>query len=582
MFRIAATTIIGSFFCLSLAAGEPQLPNVFKRGNDDKDKKASDKDDKRKKESPREHYEKVRLFAEGLYREDEAFRNTVNAQFAEQLRRHGEQAFALNTSPHSEIKVVLEDRFRYFTGLYDNAMIQDLVNQLGQKVAPREPRSKKYAFKLRADPAPAAEALSTGTIIVSTGLVAMLDNTAQLSYVLAHEAGHVARDHWKKRILMQEGEKEYLEAQKAESERKARTIGILAGAGGILTGGLLGGGNGALAGGVLGGLVGYGLTSALTATKSSVVDWSTVEEDEADEVALQAMLDAKMDVHQVPVLYAALDKAAMKDDRVGMGFWGSRSRMEERLSKVKAFLAANQSKAEAGLSTDPKQFRRLFAELKRDNGILAFYNDMLEVAHSNLSEAVDVREADPVAQYYYGKVLKLVGHTPEDRQKANAAFIKAGKTDFANQAYGAYLHQAIALIDSGSEAEKRQAVELLDRYVSCYSAAMATMSGAGSLPPHMDTIADFAARAGDTHWRHREMTCTEKKLAPMRAETVPAHTSPSGLPMPAAPASNPAASTKAATAGPPVKAASASSPDAAAAKIVKAAVIQATKAVTKK
>jgi len=50
-------------------------------------------------------------------------------------------------------------------------------------------------FKLLLDPIPKAEALSTGTILISTGMVSMLDNEAQLAYVLGHEIAHVERNH---------------------------------------------------------------------------------------------------------------------------------------------------------------------------------------------------------------------------------------------------------------------------------------------------------------------------------------------------------------------------------------------------
>lgn len=515
---------------LLMADGEPQLGlgKLIPKGGDAKK-------DEKKKETMRERLEKIRNFSEGLYKEDEQFRMEVNQKYAELMREHSDRAFQTNTSPRSEIHIVLEDRFRVFSGLYDNAMIQDLTNRLGQKVAPREPRSKKYAFKLIVDSTPRAEALSTGTIYITTGLVAMLDNTAQLAYVLAHEAGHVAREHWKRRILVQEGEEEYIEAQKAEAERKARRIGLIAGAAGAVLGGLSGNGaSGVVAGGLIGGFAANYFANQIMAPKPLHLDWSQSEEDEADEVALQSMIDAKMDVQQVPQLYALLDKAAMKDDRVAMGFWGNRTRMQERLDKVNKFLQANAKTLDQKFNTDPKEFRRLFAELKRDNGIVAYHHDMLETAYSNLTEAVEVREADPVALYYYAKVLKLVGHTDEDRQKANEAFIRAARYDYANHAYGAYLHQAIALIDTGRETEKRQAVEFLDKYVACYQAAMDALNGQRTLPPHMDTIADFASRAGVTKWRYTQRSCDAAKLPPAQDQVLRQVQDVQSAPVPAA------------------------------------------------
>ena len=71
--------------------------------------------------------------------------------------------------------------------LYDNPILLRYVNTLGQRLVPRN-SPNLYAFRLLLDPMPRAMSLSTGTIYVSTGLVSMLDNEAQLSYVLAHDA----------------------------------------------------------------------------------------------------------------------------------------------------------------------------------------------------------------------------------------------------------------------------------------------------------------------------------------------------------------------------------------------------------
>ena len=48
-----------------------------------------------------------------------------------------------------------------------------------------------YTFRVLYDPIPKALTLSTGTIYISTGMLSVLDNEAELSYVLAHEIAHV-------------------------------------------------------------------------------------------------------------------------------------------------------------------------------------------------------------------------------------------------------------------------------------------------------------------------------------------------------------------------------------------------------
>jgi hypothetical protein len=111
-----------------------------------------------------ESYHRLVEYAEGLYRDDKStFRVEVDKQYRDLMRAHADRAYKTNLSAKSEIQFIMEDRFRVYSGLYDNLLIQDVVNTLGQKVAP-SPSPHLYAFKLSADPVPYAEALSTGTI----------------------------------------------------------------------------------------------------------------------------------------------------------------------------------------------------------------------------------------------------------------------------------------------------------------------------------------------------------------------------------------------------------------------------------
>ena len=204
--------LLAFFVVVPLMAQFPKIPGVGKRPAAQQNKV----------EFNREFYENLKNFAEGLYKQKERpdFRAKVDQHYEALLREHAKRAFEVNTSQHSEIKIILEDRFRYFTGLYDNLMMQDLVNRIGQDVGPKW-SEKLYTFKLLANPVPSAEALATGTIYISTGLVASLDNKAQLAYVLAHESAHVAKDHWKTRIMIDAAKEEYARMKEENREQIA-------------------------------------------------------------------------------------------------------------------------------------------------------------------------------------------------------------------------------------------------------------------------------------------------------------------------------------------------------------------------
>ena len=116
-------------------------------------------------------------------------------------------------------KLVKEDKYKVDgTTLYENPLAQDYVNRVGQSMVPVG-SDKLYAFKIMLNPVPEARSLSTGTIYVSTGLLASIDNEAQLAYVLGHEIAHVEKEHWRDDVLVAEGVEDWNEKNRQQKER---------------------------------------------------------------------------------------------------------------------------------------------------------------------------------------------------------------------------------------------------------------------------------------------------------------------------------------------------------------------------
>jgi predicted Zn-dependent protease len=480
------------------------VPGVFGAKKTAEEKAAETRDKEKKTAAKNEQtYEKLKQFSLDLYANDTDFKDAADRDFDLVQQQHSEDAFRRNVSRRSQTVAIHEDRFRSYDygALYDNLVIQDYVNRIGQRLVPDD-SEKLFAFRLVAHPIPFAETLSTGTIYVSTGLVALLDNEAQLSYVLGHEMAHVYKDHWRLKSMMKLGEPEYNKKQ----ETKRAWWGLIGVAAGAATGAAIGrdaqsAGIGALVGGVGGYIAGAVINRGMN------LDWDKVQEDEADQVAFKAALKCNYDVKEVPKLYASLQNSAAKDNRVALGFIGSRKRVRERLENAKdlignAYKADLEAKEKAGvLIGDNPDYRHLMAELKRDNGIMAYYYDMFDLAKKNLSEAVSIRSNDPTANYFYGKVLELVARTPEETKLAEQSFVSAAKYDKRHQNFGSHLHLALALMGEKNEANQAQVIEELKSYVDGYlTFSISNARSTALLPPNLDTIYDYLTLTGEDSW----------------------------------------------------------------------------------
>ncbi len=413
-----------------------------------------------------------------------------------------EYAFNVNASLHfgESFGPQLAEFRQKYGQLYNNPILQEYLNNIGQHLVPAD-SPNTYSFKLLLDPVPRAESFSTGSVYISTGLVAMLDNEAQLAYILGHEIAHVEKNHFYNEIRNQILEEElYKDKEQGVEKKRAIFAGAsaLAGAG---IGAKIGGTGGALTGGLIfsGGLV---ASQLLFRNNMTVTEWSVVYENEADDAGFKYMLDQSYDVREVPRLYARLDNQVTRDSRVGLGFVSRLSRVKERSAHAQellsgSFKASIDAKLKAGgLTGSSPEFSLIMAALKRDNGIIALDYDLYDVARDDLEQAVNLRSNDARAQFYLGRVISLTARTPADRQQATADFLKSIQYDEGRGAYpDPHLEHALSLIADKNPANSEEIRKELQTYVALYQ-----REHAGQLPNNMPILYDYFTLAGDATW----------------------------------------------------------------------------------
>ncbi len=92
----------------------------------------------------------------------------------------------------------LADRYAeaMVTRRYSDPLVQGYVSSLGQSLVPPEtPAATTFSFRVVQDIYPNASALPDGRIYLTTGMLAHVENEAQLAMVLGHEIGHVIEEH---------------------------------------------------------------------------------------------------------------------------------------------------------------------------------------------------------------------------------------------------------------------------------------------------------------------------------------------------------------------------------------------------
>jgi len=493
-------------------AQDPAAPSAPQSKEEEKLRKEEEKRNKKEEERKRNEekeranqmkkYSNLTDFALDLYASNSQFRDYVDDAYLDLQRQHMFQAYRLNSS-HSKEVLVTENEDEVLTihrALYDNPRVQEYVNRLGQQIVP-EDSDKLYSFKVTVNPIPEAQTLSTGTVLISTGMISLLDNEAQLAYVLAHELAHVYKDHWKLKVMLPIAEVEYNRRQEEKRQLWAGLFG-LAGAG---IGAIASGGKGAAIGAGAGVVTGYVVGSYYS--RKIGLDWNLTQENEADDFALRATLGKSFDVQEVPRLYANMAQVVGLDNRTQLGFLGSRKRIRERSEYAQSLInGALQAQYQEGLKSNrlkgiSPEFNLIMSELKRDNGIEAFYFDMLQMAKKNLQQSVMMRSDEPLATYYYARVLKQVGRTKEELDLAQQLLVKAISLDTRQEIPEVQLHRALMLMDSKDSNTNPEAITALKNYVTAYERKRATtMANLPYAPPNLDVLYGYMRLLGDKTW----------------------------------------------------------------------------------
>jgi predicted Zn-dependent protease len=287
---------------------------------------------------------------------------------------------ALAASELAELKKNLD--------FYDDRLFQEYVARVGHSLVPEwvDRNEIQFNFSIVNDPELNAFALPDGTIVIHTGLLATLENEAQLATVLGHEIAHVTHKH---------GYRGYKRAQKMQWVALGAAVAAAAvdadrepWEGPSWTSAL----------------ISIGATLSLTA---AVNGHGRNMEDDADRVGLNYSLDAGYDPFQAPRVWEIFSLHTADRNAVSNWFFSNHSTHRARISnltqEINRYYRGNLDPAK--LNRNDEEYSRMVARLRRHNAIMDYERKELKNAETAFQNILSANPDDAIAHLYLGKIL---------------------------------------------------------------------------------------------------------------------------------------------------------------------------------
>jgi predicted Zn-dependent protease len=267
--------------------------------------------------------------------------------------------------------------------------LQAYVDRIGRSLVPKWVDGQQYnfTFTLVEDPTLNAFALPDGTVVIHSGLLAALENEAQLATVLGHEIAHATHRHSYRGYKDQQGKKKWL------------------GLGSLVAGVLVG----TQTDSALAGLV----TGAATnlALKAAVNGHGRKLEDEADLIGLYYMVEAGYDYMEAPEVWRVFGKYSKDQSKVSNFFFSDHSTHAARIKNLTKSINEDYRAQvpRTTLRTGEEEYQKAAEKLASQNAMANFQKQEYAQAGRALAAAVERNPNDAKARYNLGRVLWAQG-----------------------------------------------------------------------------------------------------------------------------------------------------------------------------
>ena len=314
--------------------------------------------------------------------------------------------------------------------IYEDHEIEVYLNEVAKRLEPPEV-FKHIPFKIKVieNPYLNAFAFPNGIVYVHTGILARMENEAQLATLLAHEMTHATHRHAVKQFRNIKNMTAFLATFQ-------------------VTVGSLGGGYGDLAA-VLGTI----------GTLAAVTGYSRERETEADMEGLKRMIEAGYDPSEAPKLFIHLKRELEEEKRKEPFFFGTHPRLKERIKNYEAFLETKHQAQRGGIKNS-EIFLGKIDKLILDNACLDLNLGRFKIAERGVAKYLTIGGNAPKAYCLLGEICRERGGEG-DKEKAKEHYQRAISLD----PLYAEAHKGIGLIYY-KQGEKALAKRYLETYLS--------------------------------------------------------------------------------------------------------------------
>lgn len=313
-----------------------------------------------------------------------------------------------------------------------NAYITAIVQRLA---AVARPRPFTYSIRVVKDPNINAFTFGGGVLYVNAGLLARMENEAQLAMVLAHEIAHVTESHVTKGI---------------EARYDLQLLGGLAGEAAAASGKVK------LSPTLLQKSYEYTMNAAVSGH-------GRTSESEADVVGLDYLVKAGYDPREAPGTFQQLLKEYGDQTALQNFFYGDHPTNKSRIEKLTGLVESKYSKdlQSRKLLVNSAEFKQRTRELVLLTGQLDYERKRFNTAATMFEKASQASASDPMPHYYLGKIYLETGTGADAMQRAISHLVASIK---ANYKYApAYRELGLAYYKLG---DQKTAIEAFERYLS--------------------------------------------------------------------------------------------------------------------